>query len=78
MRNPRMTTKELMEDMRGRGLPMTLATISECLKSGIFPFGHVLNEGTSGRTTFLILRKDYERWAEEYLDAYTSGEEGSA
>lgn len=67
MENPRMTIHEVMVDMRSRGLPMSLKTISECLKSGVFPFGHILNTGPTGRTTFLILRKDYEAWAAEYL-----------
>lgn len=67
MENPRMTIHEVMVDMRSRGLPMGLKTISECLKSGVFPFGHILNTGPTGRTTFLILRKDYEAWAAEYL-----------
>lgn len=67
MASPRMTIHEVMTDMRSRGLPMTYKTISECLKSGAFPFGHVIGTGSSGRTTFLILRKDYEAWANEYL-----------
>lgn len=69
MTGPRMTVKQVMDDMKIRGLPMTYKTVTECLKSGVLPFGHVLNEGGSGRTTFLIFRKDYETWANEYLEA---------
>lgn len=65
--SPRMTVADVMKDMRSRGLPMNPKTISECLKTGALPFGHVLNVGDSGRTTFLIFRKDYEAWADEYL-----------
>lgn len=67
MGSPRMTIHDVMADMRERGLPMTYKTISDCLKNGIFPFGHVIGTGSSGRATFLILRKDYEAWADEYL-----------
>lgn len=70
MPNPRMTLKEVMEDMKDRGLPMTPKTISECLVSGALPFAHIIGTGDSGRTTFLIFRRDYEKWAEEYLDTY--------
>lgn len=69
-KGPRMTIQEVMQDMSSRGLKMTPRTISECLLSGALPFGRVLNVGDSGRTTFLIFRKDYEDWAREYLDIY--------
>lgn len=69
MATPRMTLNDVMVDMRKRGLTMTVKSISDCLKSGVFPFGHVINTGSTGRTTFLILRKDYEAWADEYLNA---------
>lgn len=67
MQKPRMTLADVMKDMRDRGLPMTMKTISDCLKNGTLPFGHVINAGASGRTTFMIFRKEYEAWADEYL-----------
>ena len=64
---PRMTLEDVCQDMRSRGQPMDKGTLSRGLKQGIFPFGIVQNTGKSGRTTFLIWRRDYEKWAAEYL-----------
>lgn len=64
---PRMTLEDVCRDMRSRGVPMDKNTLSRGLKQGIFPFGIIQNTGASGRTTFLIWRRDYEKWAEEYL-----------
>lgn len=66
-KGPRMTITDVMKDMRSRGMPMTFNTIANCIKTGVFPFGHILNTGSSGRTTYLIFRKDYEAWADEFL-----------
>lgn len=63
----RMTLQDVMVDMRSRGLRMNMASISTGIKCGAFPFGKVLNVGGTGRATFLILRSDYERWADENL-----------
>lgn len=70
MAGPRMTMTEVMKDMKRRGLPLTSKTLSNCLKNGYFPFARILNTGSSGRTTFLIFRKDYESWADENLGGY--------
>ncbi len=67
MSKPRMTLEDVCQDMRSRGVPMDKGALSRGLKQGTFPFGTVLNIGQSGRTTFLIWRRDYEKWAEEYL-----------
>jgi len=62
-----MTHAEVAADLRSRGFSIGLATISKNLKSGVFPFGSVINEGPSGRITTLIWRKDYEKWADEHI-----------
>lgn len=67
MPGPRMTHKEVMEDLRTRGFKIGLAAVSDNLKSGAFPFGSVTKRGPSGRVTTLILRKDYENWADEHI-----------
>lgn len=66
---PRMTLDDVLADMRSHGMPMNKGALSMCLKSGALPFASVLGTGPTGRTTFLIMRRDYERWAEEYLYA---------
>lgn len=67
MAGPRMTIKEVADDMRARGMGMTYKTITDNIASGVFPFGTVLNTGETGRRTFLILRRDYEAWADKSL-----------
>lgn len=71
-KGPRMTLKEVVEDMRASGMSATEPMVSHCLKEGAFPFGHQIAEGATGRTTFLIMRKDYEDWAKEYLVPYAN------
>lgn len=67
MRNPKMTHKDVMEDLRSRGFPIGLAAISRNIQTGVFPFGTVVNKGVSGRVTTLILRSEYEKWADENI-----------
>lgn len=67
MPGPRMTHKEVMEDLRARGFKIGLAAVSKNLQDGTFPFGAVIHRGPSGRVTTLILRKDYENWADEHI-----------
>ena len=62
-----MTLNDVMLDMRRRGLRMTLRSISSGIKCGAFPFGKVIGVGETGRTTFLIIRSDYEQWADANL-----------
>lgn len=64
---PRMTLEDVCQDMREHGVSMDKGSLSKGLKRGIFPFGIIQNTGKSGRTTFLIWRRDYEKWAKEYL-----------
>lgn len=64
---PRMTLDDVLADMRAHGMPMSKAVLSQCLKEGVFPFAHIIGQSPTGRTDFLILRKDYNEWAREYL-----------
>lgn len=66
--NPRMTLDDVLEDMRAHGMPMAKDTLSHCLTEGIFPFAHILSVSPTGKTKFLIMRKDYNAWADEYLN----------
>lgn len=66
--NPRMTLDDVLEDMRAHGMPMEKRALSYCLKEGIFPFAHVLSVSPTGKTKFLIMRRDYNAWADEYLN----------
>lgn len=67
MNKPRMTVEDVSKDLRARGMPMSKDAVSSSIKSGAFPFAKIINVGKTGRTTFLILRKEYESWADEYI-----------
>lgn len=67
VKKPRMTLDDVLADMRSKGMPMEKRVLSECLKKGVFPFATVLGISPTGRANFLIMRRDYEQWAKEYL-----------
>lgn len=68
MKKARMTVHDVIADMRERGFPIGLKTLSAGIDQGLFPFIRVIGVGETGRRNLLILRKDYEDWAEEYLN----------
>lgn len=66
LKKPRMTLDDVLDDMRINGMSMGKDLLIACIREGIFPFAHVIVNG-NGRANYVILRKDYEKWAEEYL-----------
>ena len=72
-KKPRMTLDDVLADMRAHGMSMDKGILSQCLKEGVFPFAHIIGTGPTGKATFLIMRRDYEAWAREYLYCF-SGE----
>ncbi len=68
-KSPRMTLDDVLADMRAHGMSMGKPALITCLREGIFPFAHIIGE-PSGKTNFLIMRRDYDAWAEEYLKIY--------
>lgn len=69
MPNPRMTVNEVLDDMRSRGFKISPKTFNEGTDAGCFPFVKILGiSEATGRRNVLIMRKDYETWAREYLD----------
>lgn len=68
MKSPRMTLDDVLSDMRDRGMKMNKKNLSNCLKDGVFPFATIIGYSPTGRANFLIMRKDYEDWAAEYLN----------
>lgn len=73
MQKPRMTIRDVCIDLRLRGAGMSQKAVSNCIADGTFPFGKVLSE-TNGRRHILILRKNYEDWADENLGPILSEE----
>ena len=66
--SPKMTLANVCDDMRRRGMSISHKSLSNGIVSGLFPFGKLVCESeATGRRTFLILRKDYTRWADENL-----------
>ena len=41
--------------------------MKDAIESGYFPFGKVISIGANGVRNILIMRKDYENWADQYL-----------
>ena len=67
MASPRMTLKDVVDDMRKRGCRLAPTTIADRIEDGTFRFGKIVGTGHTGRRTFMIFRKDYETWADQYL-----------
>lgn len=67
MKKARMTLSEVLTEMRARGLSIGQATLADMIEAGKVPFATMIGYGDSGRRSFLIMRKDFERWADEYL-----------
>lgn len=68
--SPRMTTDDVLEDMRAHGMSISKPALIACIREGVFPFAHIIGNGPTGRANILIMRKDYDVWAEEYLKSY--------
>lgn len=65
--NPRMSVHEVMAEMRKRGMAISQYVLADGIEQGMFPFGQVVRKGPTGKRCFLILRKDFESWAQEHL-----------
>lgn len=63
----RMTLNEVLADLRSRGFSIGVKTLSDGIQQGAFPFGRVVSVSEHGIRNILILRKDYESWADEYV-----------
>lgn len=64
MCKPRMNLREVVEAMRQYGMSMSDSTLSDCIEEGVFPFGHYVGGA------YIIMRKDFEDWAADYLLPY--------
>lgn len=58
----KLTLADVRDDLRGRGIAMSIRAIANEIEAGRMP-GTVVNTGRTGRRTFLIYRADYEPWA---------------
>lgn len=63
----RMTMDEVLEDMRRHGQRISQPILSDWMASGNCPFAIHLRTGSTGRRTFMILRRDYEKWRDQNL-----------
>lgn len=64
MNKPRMTLREVVDAMRSYGMPISDFILTEGIRKGIFPFGHCIED------TYIVMRKDFENWAADYLLPY--------
>lgn len=68
MSSPKISVTDVIKDMRKHGMSMSPRTFFYGIESGAFPFAKIIGVSeNTGRRTVLIMRKDYEEWAEEYL-----------
>lgn len=73
MIRPKMSLLDVCKDLRSRGMGATQRTVADGIVQGVFPFGRVLSVSPNGRRTFLILGREYERWAEENIGPVLDG-----
>ena len=59
-----MTVREVYYEMREAGIRTNPKAVTAGIVSGLYPFGHVINVGETGRHTLLIFRVDFEAWLE--------------
>lgn len=82
MIRPKMSLLDVCKDLRSRGMHVNQKTVSEGITQGAFPFGRILRVSPNGRKTFLILGREYERWADENIGPVrndrTEGTDGEA
>lgn len=64
MCKPRMTLREVVDAMRSYGMSMSDSLLAEGIRKGIFQFGHCIDD------TYIVMRKDFEDWAADYLLPY--------
>lgn len=70
LKRPKMSSNEVIEDMRRRGFRIGYRSLTIGFEKGIYPFIRLMGVGESGRKSFLILRKEYEKWADENIGGY--------
>lgn len=59
-----MTINDVYLAMREAGIPSNLRSISAGIASGAYPFGRVVNVGSTGRRTVQIFKVDFYAWLE--------------
>lgn len=64
-----MNVNEVMADMRNYGFRISPKKFNQMVDSGLLPFVKILSISPNGRRTQIILRRDYESWRKETLEA---------
>lgn len=64
MCKPRMTLRKVVDAMCSYGMSMSDSVLADGIWKGIFTFGHCIED------TYIVMRKDFEDWAAEYLLPY--------
>lgn len=72
MPSPRMILDDVLFEMRKHGMSMSKTTLVEGIRQGVFPFAHALDG------TYVIMRKDFEDWARDYLLPFDRSDRGTA
>lgn len=68
MASPKMTLEEVCRELRKGGMSMSKKSLADWIAMcECHPFGKVLSVSDTGVRNILILRHDFEVWAETYL-----------
>lgn len=65
--------KEIGADMRAHGVKISQEQLYQMAKERRFPWVADVTVSPHGRAYILVFRRDYEKWAEEYLRPYGEG-----
>lgn len=68
MTGAKMNANDVMNDMRRRGVKISYSTLMRGAQIGIFPFMHIIKD--TGRRQTMIMRTEYEQWANEKIGGY--------
>lgn len=66
----RIGLHEISERMQQAGAGIGNEALYKMAREGKLPFVTDIHMGPNGRASFVIWRKDFERWADEYLKDY--------
>ena len=62
-----MTINDVYIAMRAAGISTSPTRISAGIASGLYPFGHVVGVGPTGRRTVEIFKVDFYAWLESKI-----------
>lgn len=69
-KGPMIGVQEIAKDLRARGVTISTKILYGLVNEKKLPFVYDVTFSATGRAHAVIFRKDYEKWAKEYLEPY--------